>query len=445
MNTLPRPYIQVIRARLNIRAGLSVCASCRRQFTSHGVVEENDIVLLKRVGGSGIAGPLLSAPLQNFKNLDYGSDQIRHNDIIGKKLGHIVKTKRKKLDYRISQPTLAEYTDLTPRLVTPIYSQDASVIVSLLDINPTLPGSDAALDNERLEIFEAGTGHGALTLNLARAIHAANTTPPTTTYPSQAGVNTTPIVSEVESGKEAETNIGAETESLDTTQTAYQTWRDGRRAVLHTLDISGQHSDFAQNVVKNFRSGIYFHHVDFHVGLIEDYLSKRLEDSPTPFLDIAILDLPATNNYLDIIFKALKPSGKLLVFCPNITQINECVLDVKKKVIPLFLEKVVELGASVGSGGRVWDVRPVRPRAYLKAMSEKAANKAVEGSFKRLQLGGEELEGNTSSVPSDVNNTSETQEATPIDDGGGWELVCRPMVGGRVVGGGFVGLWRKMD
>ncbi|KAH6667879.1 adenine-N(1)--methyltransferase [Halenospora varia] len=419
---------------------------------------ENDVVLLKRVGGSGIAGPLLSTPLQNFQELSYGSDSIRHNDIIGKKLGHIVRTRRKKLDYRISQPTLAEYTDLTPRLVTPIYSQDAGVIVSLLDINPTLPGGEDALDNERLEIFEAGTGHGALTLNLARAIHAANTVSPKTASPTSASLNTatpqsgtkTEAETETETKTETETVNGAETDSLDTTQTAYQAWRDSRRAVLHTLDISGKHSDFAQNVVKNFRNGIYFHHVDFHVGLIEDYLSNRLEKSPKPFLDIAILDLPATNNYLDIVSKALKPSGKLLVFCPNITQINECVLDVKKKGIPLFLEKVVELGASLGSGGRVWDVRPVRPRAYLKAMAEKAAVNVLGGSFKRLQLGDETTEEVTPSVvtgevASDVDNTTEIQETTPTDDGGGWELVCRPMVGGRIVGGGFVGLWRKMD
>ena len=33
----------------------------------------------------------------------------------------------------------------------------------------------------------------------------------------------------------------------------------------------------------------------------------------------------------------------------------------------------------------------------------------------------------------------------PVSDDNGWEMVCRPKVGIRISGGGFVGVWRRMS
>lgn len=271
----------------------------------------------------------------------------------------------------------------------------------MLDLNPSVPGTD----DEKLEIFEAGTGHGALTLHLARAIHAANTAPPPNPKLPAADIQ----------GEAIGTDQG------DQQLEAYTTWLQTRRAIIQTLDNNKEHSQHAQKTIKNYRNGMYYHSIDFHVGTIEEYISSRLSEAPVPFLSHAILDLPNTHSYFELVAKALKPNGSLLIFCPSITQINTCALDARKNGTPLYLEKVVELGAAIGVGGREWDVRPVRPRAFLKARAE-AAEK----------------------VQAAVEDSAEDSAEAVVEDEDGWELVCRPKVGQRISGGGFVGLWKKM-
>ena len=284
------------------------------------------------------------------------------------------------------------------------------MIVSLLDLNPTVPDPKFPTQ-DLLEIFEAGTGHGALTLNLARAIHGANTVAPSIPGKDDA--------------------VEAESEGIGHTMEAYQAWKADRRAVIHTLDCSARHSAHAETVVKNFCHGIYYPHIDFHVGDIDEYLSSRLATTGSlPFLEHAILDLPDIQHYFDIVGKALKGNGTLITFCPSITQINSGVTYVRQHGIPLFLEKVVEVGGAVGVGGREWDVRPVKPRAFLKAQvtDMKPSDRLEEG----LASG---LEDASLEVP---------LSHTPSSGDSGWEMVCRPKVGLRTAGGGFVGVWRKM-
>jgi tRNA (adenine57-N1/adenine58-N1)-methyltransferase len=254
-----------------------------------------------------------------------------------------------------------------------------------------------------LEIFEAGTGHGALTLNLARAIHAANVA--------------APRIPESLSGTRGSKNLNLDTQNNLTideqeqkeVKSAYDSWRSQRRAVVHTLDISEENSRHAQKVVRNFRKGLYYPHIDFHVGSVEGYLSPRLARDDQSFLDHAILDLPSTHEYLDIVGKALKPNGSLLVFCPSVTQIMECIKLVKDNKLPLFIEKTVEVGGAIGVGGREWDIRTVKPRALLKGEEGEEAPETV----------------------------------LPSTDNEDLKIICRPKVGVRISGGGFVGQFRK--
>ncbi len=289
------------------------------------------------------------------------------------------------------------------------------MIVSLLDLHPTVPDSNHPT---RLEIFEAGTGHGSLTLHLARAIHGANTAAPE--LPAEdASAEISPDI-------------------LEATRKAYKEWRTSRGAVIHTLDCSAQHSSHAKTVVQNFRRGMYYPHIDFHVGSVDDYLSSRLaETGGWPFLDHAILDLPGTQLYLDIVAKSLKASGTLITFCPSVTQINAGVMYARQAALPMFLEKTVEVGGSVGVGGREWDIRPVKPRALLKAQvldrNRTDDVEAAEGLMERA----------SGDVGSHQAGSSSIKNASSSGDNG-WEMVCRPKVGLKITGGGFVGVWRKM-
>ncbi|KFX96568.1 hypothetical protein V490_03275, partial [Pseudogymnoascus sp. VKM F-3557] len=160
--------------RVVARSAYSPCAA--RSYSSY-VFQENDIVLVQKKTDPS-AKKILSKPLRPGKRLNTGLGHIDHESIIGQAPRAILSTESGKGAYRIYRPTLGEYTNLTSRIVTPVYPADANLIVSLLDLNPTVPDPSSSSPSPPLEIFEAGTGHGALTLHLARAIHAANPAPP---------------------------------------------------------------------------------------------------------------------------------------------------------------------------------------------------------------------------------------------------------------------------
>jgi tRNA (adenine57-N1/adenine58-N1)-methyltransferase len=260
-------------------------------------------------------------------------------------------------------------------------------------------------------------------LNLARAIHGANTAAPEIPDENMADQPSF--------------------DAIEAKRGAYRKWRADRRAVIHTLDCSGRHSAHAEMVVKNFHRGVYYPHIDFHVGNIDEYLSSRLvETGDAPFLEHTILDLPGIHDYFEIVGKALKPNGSLITFCPSITQINAGVTFARQNNLPLFLERVVEVGAAIGVGGREWDVRPVKPRALLKAQAEEVKQ------FGNLEDTGEGSKDAAEGPKVTATEASANEEAsvirTPATSDSGWEMICRPKVGLRISGGGFVGVWRRM-
>ena len=253
-----------------------------------------------------------------------------------------------------------------------------------------------------LEILEAGTGHGALTLYLARAIHAAN---------PQA-------LSEFKGSQ--------------------------RGAVVHSLDISSRHSEHAKKIVEGFRRGMYSKDVEFHVGdasgWIDQQISTREQEGRSSkektFLSQVILDLPSSHIHIEKAAAALHTNANLVVFNPNVTQISACVQLVKQKRLPLHLERILELGPAM-TGGREWDVRMVRPRALVKEESMKKISDAVKIMDKISKEG--LLEGTPSSKTRD-----EEQAQSSVEDDTEWAMVCRPKPWGRTVGGGFLAVWKKM-
>ncbi|KAJ9643459.1 hypothetical protein H2201_008047 [Coniosporium apollinis] len=431
---------------------INICLQCRRKLaTDSKVFAEGDIVLLRQKDDPSHVG-ILTKPLRPSARIETHRGTLPHASIIGRRVRDIVSSS-KNVAYRIHEPTLAEYVRLTPRLVTPIYPGDANLIVSLLDIHVSPPGpTDGA--TPPLEILEAGTGHGALTLHLARAIHAANPRPPPPPKPAPEP----PAASDPEtispSAAEDPEDVSYDTplaEPAGTTADPYEAWRKSRRAVVHTLEISAKHSEQAQRTVSRFRHGVYAQNVDFHVGDVSEWLESQLSsraagstaEQGMPFLSHVFLDLPSAEEKLKLVAKAVRVDGVLAVFNPSITQIGECVTRIKELKLPFQLEQVVELGPP-----RLWDLRVVRPRSVErldKARGEKRIN--IRKDDEGVESVGEDgdVEGSVEGMSdSDVAARDQEQVEDLEKKQEGWKMVCRPKVGERVVGGGFLGVWRRM-
>lgn len=301
-------------------------------------------------------------------------------------------------------------------------------------------------DGPPLEILEAGTGHGALTLHLARAIHAANSP-----CPSPKSVD----VLETTSDSLPLSKVGSEdvpsTDGLSKKARSLADWKKRRRAIIHTIDAVAEHSRHAKRIVEGFSSGLYAGNVDFHSGDVGDFMSNqcRARGVSGQIFHHILLDLPGTHNYIVRAAQALRPDGTLVVFSPSVTQIAQVVEVIRKLKLPLSYDQVIELGAGYG-GGKQWDVRLVRPRKdRIKTDQRLYQNNSFQTKDKlprpdREPLGvfgflrklfGYGAQG-APQAPSADRTSDNKEEAI-------WHTICRPSVGHKVVGGGFVGVWRR--
>ncbi|KAF4785005.1 tRNA (Adenine-N(1)-)-methyltransferase [Colletotrichum scovillei] len=391
---------------------------CRAYSSSHAI-REHDVVILRQ---RGTKEPKfhLSPPLRTDAaiKLSYGS-KFNASDIIGKSYLDSIKDSGGR-NVRLLEASLGQYVANSPRVATPIYPQDANLIVSFLDLNLPVPGEDPDFDaGPPVEIFEAGTGMGALTLHLARAIHGANPPLPPRlrdalcTAPYARNTLRKEVASDEAAEEEGEKEVHkAVPHALDIADSElaalYKEHLASRRAILHTLDVNPTSSRMAHGLVRHFKRGLYLSDVDFHVCTIRSYLASRLaQNGGESFLSHVILDLPASQDYAELAVKALQPDGKVVIFFPSITQILDFVVWAKDTEQPLVQDRVVELQTSTsgddmfqdGTGGRNWDVKVVNIR---KAIERGETGAAARG------------------------------------------IVCRPKVGSRVVGGGFVAVFTKL-
>ncbi|KAF2663187.1 hypothetical protein BT63DRAFT_394345 [Microthyrium microscopicum] len=368
----------------------------------------------------------LSKPLDSSGGIvNTRNGPINHDQIIGRHAREII-TNSKGASFRLLQASLPEYVVLTKRLVTPIYPAHANLIASLLDIHAS--SAEEHISDQKLEILEAGTGHGALSLYLARAIHAANPSPPPLTPWKKAtpprkkatlDVPETTADPTPETKEPPEDAVESASNEDDTTLKAYKSTRS---AILHTLDISARHSKHARSIVRNFRRGIYYSNVDFHVGDVSDFLATQARSKP--WLSAVILDMPSANLRIPVLAKQMLPDAKLLIFNPSVTQIAECVQIIGQQKLPFFLERVIELPLGP-NGGREWDVRVARIRKPAGEVATEEKGSGLLGWLGRLF--GQKR----------VNEIVERQETA---------FVCRPKAGDRIPVGGFVGVWtRKRD
>ncbi|KKY25002.1 putative trna (adenine-n)-methyltransferase [Phaeomoniella chlamydospora] len=425
--------------------GISKSTSIARSVQSQLFAGDRIFVRTKRK-------EVLSAPLQKNNKTDLALTSIAHNDIIGQLPGTPIRAKNDGL-FRISHPSLEQYVALTPRKVTPIYAHDANLIVSLLDFNVPLHGTTKN-DTPEIEILEAGTGHGSLTLHLARAIHAANPPPLALPPPPQRRLEKDGTVASISQDE------------------SWSSYLRKRNAVIHTIDVSPSFSLHAEKTIRGFRRGMYAPHVNFYVSHISDWITEQIEHrqgtrSPTvePFISHVLLDLPSAHLELQRVSQILRLDGLLTVFAPSVTQIGDCVKEIKERSIPLQMEKTLELGMGI-SNGRVWDVRLAGVRSRSTDRGDSSILRSRIGNVGSTTASADEqtiIESQSereaeqpdisstecSTIQSDSISAEEQKpqpsQRPPETEGANQEvMVCRPKVGERIVGGGFVALFRKI-
>ncbi|KAL4943385.1 hypothetical protein BDV06DRAFT_139872 [Aspergillus oleicola] len=395
---------------------------------------------------------VLSGPLRHGQKFDTPRGFIKQDELIGRRVRDVVAT-NKGANFRLTHPTLDQYVALTPRHVTPIYAGDASVIVSLLDIHVTPPAEGEGEDNRPpLEILESGTGHGALTLHISRAIQAANTLPPQIPKRSQVKHLQAPPEQpskDTEDTKSKPTRDELSPEAIHTQQ-QYDAWRARRKAILHTVEVSPTYSKHAEKLVRGFYRGIYAGNVDFYVGRVESWVAEQIKqrklqtsDVAEPFLTHAILDMPSAHLRIPHVTQVLKTNGVLAVFMPSVTQIADCVEIIKKQRLPFDLERVVELGTGI-SGGRLWDVKVVMKKSRADPGWDNSFSTEGGGEAEAESVSETEVQGESVAEESSVGEIQPEAQQPLLAADSKEAVVCRPRPGVMTSGGGFVGIWRKI-
>ncbi|KAF2141992.1 uncharacterized protein K452DRAFT_318326 [Aplosporella prunicola CBS 121167] len=451
-----------------------VCRQCVRRLTSDSkVFAEGDTVLLRLKKRADHEGFIIKK-LKRGTRIENQHGVILHDYIIGRRVRDVFNAAGvKQTEYRIHEPTLDEYIRLVPRIVTPIYPNDANIIVGLLDIHVE-PPTDRNASTPPIEILEAGTGHGSLTLHLARAIAGANPPPPTLLEP-------VPTDEEAPHPLEDATYDGSTTHHM--AEQTIESWKRKRRAIVHTLDVSEKHSRHAAKVINGFRYGLYTPHIDMHVGDVSDFVRGQLaaraksakpassttstpssssssKAATSPFLSHVFLDLASAEEHLDALAPAMRTDAILAVFNPSITQIADASRVIKARHLPFALERVVELKGS--DTVRNWDVRLTKLRkAGVPAEAAQAATPVPEDADAEDGDALSALEG--AETPEPVPTTSSADSPTvaqakaveqdvarrdaelvdAADDPADWKMVCRPKAGVTFGVGGFVGIFRR--
>ncbi|KAF3357018.1 hypothetical protein VdG1_03576 [Verticillium dahliae VDG1] len=151
------------------------------------IIQEHDVLLLRQKGARNATKRQVTPPIRSDTTFKAAwGVRVNGSDLIGRTLPCTIQDSKGN-NMRLSEVTLAQYVTNIPRMATPIYPHDSSMIVSLLDIDLPAPGEDPVADaGAPFEVFEAGRGMGSLTLHLARAIHGANPAPRLAASPDRA-------------------------------------------------------------------------------------------------------------------------------------------------------------------------------------------------------------------------------------------------------------------
>lgn len=278
-----------------------------------------------------------------------------------------------------------------------------------------------------------------MALSLARTIQAAN--PP---FP-----NEDLDWKSLSSSKTGESQSEEPSEADENLSRAWKDWIEARRAVVHSVDASADTSRHAEKkVVAGFRRGLYLPHIDFHIGRVDDWLQQQQANRiQQRFLSYVFLDMPSCHLSMRAVTQAMKNEALIAVFVPSITQIGDCIQEIRSSALPLVMEKVLELGNGI-SNGRYWDVRLAHKKAHDPAETRSVADAAEV--YDRAGVGLQE-EGKADIVTERLDHGEDKSDKKQAGVSSGHigesqpVMVCRPKVGEMVVGGGFVGVWRRQS
>lgn len=348
----------------------------------------------------------LSKPLKAGQVINTGHGPIKHEDIIGKPYRSLMSTSTSTShQYMLCRPSLEEYVINKRRDAQPIYPLDAGLLVQLSDVHADFPemepGSPIDVerptesDHQKLNLSDEYDQflHEKFEKRKAQLPRGLRTCKPPKQYlecGTGHGSLTLQICKAIHSAN------------------AYYNGNDSTRgSILHSLDRNSKHLATGVRNLKHYDRGIYWPDVEFHLLSDEQGPSEwlhnptalyyrdvvgRLANRPGGFLSGAFLDLPSPQDHLETIAQNLIVESSLLVFVPSITQLWDCLQKIKTTGIPLAMTRVSELMSGSGGGGmREWDLRRVI-----------------------------------------------------IRETGDQSMVARPKVGSRVVGGGFIGIFKKL-
>lgn len=220
--------------------------------------------------------------------------------------------------------------------------------------------------------------------------------------------------------------------------------------MVDSVDNSYTRSRHARKIVKGWRKGLYYPHVDFHVTEVDKFLAHENQSqnrNPEERFDHIILDLPSPQQNFAAASEALRIDGSLLVWVPSVTQIIDAMKFVKEQNLPLWLDRVVEMGQGL-TAGRTWDVRWTRIRSVDRKREKRGAFGADTANETTSDV---DSESSAESATSDMDRSEGEPSSSPAETGpwqgqgedNGLGVVCRPKVGDLIVGGGFLGIWKK--
>ncbi|QLL33494.1 hypothetical protein HG536_0E04050 [Torulaspora globosa] len=341
----------------------------------------------------------LSQPLQPGLAVKTGNGPILHDDIIGKPYRSLLEAGASK--YIVTKPTLEEYVVNRRREAQPIYALDAGMMVELSGIcvdYPQLRVSEQARalrPPATLKLLNADDPYDLALIRRLQERKGALQANLTATRPPKQFL-------------ECGTGHGSLTLNILKEIHGGNAFYDGendltRGSILHSLDRSEKHIKVGVRNVKHYMRGMYWPDVEFHLtdrgpsewlqSEISSYYRCQLGQAREnePFLSGAFLDMPSPELHLSVLSDALTVDSPIVVFVPSIMQLWDCLSHIKTHGVRLTLTKVCELMAGSGGGMREWDLRRVSVR-----------------------------------------------------ETGQHGVVMRPKVGARIVGGGFIGVFRKL-
>lgn len=181
---------------------------------------------------------------------------VLYDDLIGRPEGSIVHSamNRRFVAFR---PTLGDYVLKMPRGATVVYPKDIGPILVHADI---APGA---------RVLEAGTGSGALTLALLRAV--------------------------------------------------------GPKGIVHTVEVREDHQAKALGNIERYAGG------DPTLGTLDARLGDVYQDELQIEVDRVVLDVTEPWQALPNILRCLRPGGILCCYMPTITQVQRLAADLRPR------------------------------------------------------------------------------------------------------------------